>query len=190
MSSAVEIFEYSDCKLSLRQATRIVALTNSTWPQTDKTVSEIVQELLRNANLPASPVTSESSRFVIWGGERVVAHANVFVRRIYFGAGEMDVLALAGVCTDPEVRGQGMGVAVVRRAFEKLAALNLTVCLFQTGVASFYEKLGARKIENQFVNRANAADPMANPWWDKTIMIYPTDADWPEDKIDLGGTGY
>ena len=190
MSPAVEIVEYSDCRLDLQQANRIVKLTNSTWPQTDKTETEIVQELLRRAHLPESPATSKSSRFVILDGDRVVAHANIFVRRIYCGTEGMDVLALAGVCTDPKVRGQGMGVAIVRKAFEKLAELNLDVCLFQTGVASFYEKLGARKIDNQFVNSANATDQVANPWWDKAVMIYPAEADWPNGKIDLGGPGY
>ena len=186
----VEIFEYPDSKLSLQQTTRIVELTNSIWPKTNKSESEIVDELLQKAKLPETPVASRSSRLVIWESDRVVAHAQVFVRKIFFGSGEMGVLALAGVCTDPEVRGQGMGAAVVRRAFEKLAELDLGVCLFQTGVVPFYEKLGARKIDNQFVNRANVTDPTANPWWDKAVMIYPADADWPVGEIDLGGAGY
>ncbi len=186
----MEIFEYPDFKMSLQQATRIVELTNSIWPKAEKTESEMVQELLRKAKLPETPVASQCSRFVIWNRERVIAHAKIFVRRIYYGSEEMDVLALAGVCTDPELRGKGMGVAVVQRAFEKLAELDLAVCLFQTGVVPFYEKLGARTIDNQFVNRENATDPSANPWWDKAVMIYPAEAHWPAGEIDLGGAGY
>ena len=186
----MEILEYQDAELSLPEATRIVELTNSIWPQTEKPESDIVQELLQKAKAPETPVTSKRTRFVIWENERVVAHAQVFVRRIFTGSGDKDVLALAGVCTDLASRGQGMGVAVVQRAFERLAELELSACLFQTGVVPFYEKLGARTIDNRFVNRANTEDPSANPWWDKAVMIYPANTDWPEGEIDLGGVGY
>lgn len=186
----MEVVEYLDSMLNLQQATRIVELTNSIWPKPEKTESQLVQDLLQQAQLPDSPIASRGSRFVIWENECVVAHAHVFVRRISASPTEMDVLALAGVCTDPALRGHGMGTAVVRRSFEKLTELDLDVCLFQTGVVPFYEKLGARPVENRFANRQNASDPTANPWWDKAVMIYPADADWPEGEIDLGGAGY
>jgi predicted N-acetyltransferase YhbS len=190
LGQAVEVFEYSQSKLNLQQATRIVKLTNSIWPKPEKTESQLVQNLLRQAQLSDTPMASRCSQFVIWEGDRVVAHAQVFVRKIFTAPAEIDVLALAGVCTDPTVRGQGMGAAVVLRGFEKLTELDLSVCLFQTGVVPFYEKLGARTVENRFVNRQHASDPATNPWWDKAVMIYPADADWPGGEIDLGGAGY
>lgn len=186
----MEVVEYFDSKLNLQQATRIVELTNSIWPKPEKTESQLVQGLIQQSQLADSPTASRGSRFVVWERERIVAHAHVFVRRIFAGAVKMDVLALAGVCADPSVRGQGMGAAVVRRGFKKLHELDLAVCLFQTGVVPFYEKLGARTIENRFVNRRHANDPAANPWWDKAVMIYPAEAEWPEGEIDLGGAGY
>lgn len=186
----MEVVEYLDPKLNLQQATRIVELTNSIWPKPERTESQLVQDLLQRAQLADSPTASRGSRFVIWKNERVVAHAHVFVRKISAGPVEMDVLAMAGVCTDPSVRGQGMGAAVVRNGLEKLNELDLAVCLFQTGVVTFYEKLGACTVENRFVNRQHASDPTANPWWDKAVMIYPAEAEWPKGEIDLGGAGY
>ena len=106
-------------------------------------------------------------------------------------AGKMTVLALARVCTAPEVRGRKLGQAVVRAAFALIDDGSFSFALFQTtdDVQSFYENLGAVRIHNQFVNSL-ATDPAANPWWSPVIMRYPAGPGWPEGQIDLLGPGY
>ena len=73
----------------------------------------------------------------------------------------------------------------------KLIDLNVYfVALFQTAIPSFYQKLGARIIENKFINSKNKKEPESNPWWDRYIMIYPASYAWPTGIIDLNGGGY
>jgi hypothetical protein len=88
-----------------------------------------------------------------------------------------------------------LGLEIVTAAFKKLEEFQLDVCLFQTGVPGFYEKLGARTIANpitnhRYPNQRQVNDADANPFWDESVMIYPATADWPSGVIDLGGAGY
>jgi predicted N-acetyltransferase YhbS len=185
-----EIIEIPEYQIDRDAAVAIVSLTNSIWPSLLQTEAELVEQLLERAVAPDGPVESRKSRFVAYQGSRIIAHSRVFVRRILTSRGEMDVLGLAGVCTDPEFREHGLGKAVVRKALEKRTLFGLEVCLFQTGVISFYESLGGRTIDNPFVNRADPVLPDSNPWWDEAVMIIPATAEWPAGTIDLGGKGY
>ncbi|MEM8782259.1 MAG: GNAT family N-acetyltransferase [Planctomycetota bacterium] len=123
-----------------------------------------------------------------------VAVANTLRRTIHTPTGPVAVLGLAGVASDPTVRGGGFGKAVVRDAFARLDEEAVPHCLFQTGAArGFYEKLGATLVTNRFVNRAIAdpeADPEASPWFDDCVMRYPAEAPWPDGVIDLNGPSY
>ena len=87
-------------------------------------------------------------------------------RTIGTSQGDMTVLALARVCTDPAARGRKLGQAVVRRTFDLVDDGSFSFSLFQTtdDVQSFYDNLGAVRIHNRFVNSL-AEDPSANPWW-------------------------
>ncbi|MEM0914970.1 MAG: GNAT family N-acetyltransferase [Planctomycetota bacterium] len=119
-----------------------------------------------------------------------VAAAISFTRRVIAESGPITVLALSSVATDPPHRGHGHGLAVVRDAFARLASPGPRVCLFQTGLARvFYEKLGARCVDNWFFDGTSAA-PKANPWSDRYVMIYPAAAAWPTGPIDLNGPKY
>ncbi len=126
---------------------------------------------------------------------QLIALARSFQREIRFEASgrSCPVLALAGVCCAPERRASGWGRTVVEDAFQRMREEpeRFALCLFQTGVPGFYEKLGCRVVANDFVNRR--AEPDANPWpwWDDWVMIHPADAiEWEDGRVDMQGPGY
>ncbi|MEM8494724.1 MAG: GNAT family N-acetyltransferase [Planctomycetota bacterium] len=120
--------------------------------------------------------------------------AQTSVRTIYLehGAG-CDILTLAGVVSEPAIRGRGLGAAVIRDAFARLEEEGLKHCLFQTGRARpLYERLGATLVTNGFVNGCAATREKmeARPWDDDWVMRYPASSAWFEGVIDLNGPGY
>lgn len=124
---------------------------------------------------------------------QLAAIAQSSVRTLHTEAGSFPVLTLAGVASDPSVRGAGLGKAIVLDAFARLDEERLTHCLFQTGQArGFYEKLGGTLVTNRFVDRTAQPpnEPEANPWADDWVMRYPATASWPGGTIDLNGPGY
>lgn len=190
---AVEIYKEPD--LADVQLEAIVRLTNSVWPKEDLTLEQRIEQL---KTLVRSPERADINpvRFVVWDGDSAIGHALVFDRAVHVldandaSVRTINVVALAGVCSDASRRGEGLGLAVVKAAFEQISE-NRPISLFQTGVPQFYEKLGGRLVSNQFVNLLNTQDPQANPWWDKEVMIVPGQFDWPaENKIDMNGAGY
>jgi predicted N-acetyltransferase YhbS len=124
-------------------------------------------------------------------GERVLAHAGVDVRTVGTSQGDVTVLALARVCTDPAERGRNLGAAVVRETFQLVDRGVFPWSLFQTThkVRPFYEKLGACLVANRIVNSLGE-DPTKNPFWDEIVMRYAAGPGWPEGEIDLRGPGY
>ncbi|MBK1876430.1 GNAT family N-acetyltransferase [Pelagicoccus mobilis] len=128
---------------------------------------------------------------VLCNGGRIVGVARSFLREIEFiESGErIRVLALAGVCSEPEARGVGVGKAVVESAFARIGE-DVPCSLFQTGVPGFYEKLGAFLVENEFVNSKSADDSSARPWWDPYVMVLGERGKWPEGRVDLLGAAY
>ena len=163
---------------------QIFALANAIWPPSPGKEGPTLSQTL------ARWKQWESTHFVITGQNEgpaeVLAHALLFRRDVFTVRGPLGVGALATVCVHPEFRGRGWGVDVVRAAFQHLPELDVPVSLFQTGVPSFYEKLGARLIANAFVN----GDNPSNPFWDRCEMIYPAAFPWPDGQIDLNGPGY
>ena len=189
-----EVTTYSEADLTDREIEAIVTLTNSVWPKDRLTLKNRIQQAV---SLVRSPDRAKVNpvRFVVWDNEQVIAHAAIFDRLVHVldvndqSTRSVRVLALAGVCSDPSRRGQGLGLAVVNAAFEKLSR-DRPVSLFQTGVPQFYEKLGGRIVDNRFVNLLDTTEPQANPWWDEHVMIVPGNQAWPTGKIDLNGAGY
>lgn len=172
-------------ELPVEKAFHIATLLFEVWPWDNADLLETAEGIARKHG--ADP---RRECCLLWEGEeRVVAHARTFPRLIKWEGGEREILALAGVCVDPTRRGAGYGARVVRESFARIKEGEFNLSLFQTGVPEFYEKLGARRVENRFVNR-QCKDPEANPWWDEFVMIYPAQADWPECTIDLNGAGY
>lgn len=185
-----EISEFRDTDLPSAVARSIAQLACQSFTASRRTVEERVagmEEMRGKTDL----ATRTGRRFVIWNGGQAIAHARVFVREIHADSGSLPVLALASVCSDPERRGQGLGAAVTRQAFDLVGRPTWpSVSLFQTPVPEFYARLGCRPVDNRFVNRLNRQDPEARPWRDEYVMIYPGEFAWPGGPIDLNGPDY
>lgn len=177
----------SDDLFTREQVRSIVDLLNRVWPDPRRGVGELVEDFIRRSRLPER---APNERVVIWEGTRPLALADSYGRRIITSAGELEVQALNSVCVDPDFRGLGLGREAVLAAFARIGRGDFPLALFQTGVPQFYEKLGARRVSNRFINRRHPEDPRANPWWEANVMIYPGNAPWPEGVIDLNGNGY
>ena len=190
MMSVSLITEYRESELTVELAKPIAELACLSFSSSGSTLEKRIQEMLAAQGSDDPEITS-SRRFVIWDGDGAVAHARTFVRVVTVGGRQIPVLALASVCTHPEVRGQGLGVKVTKKAFERIGQPGWPdVCLFQTPVAEFYEKLNSRIVTNKFVDGSNMVFPDANPWRDETVMIYPSEYDWPQGTVDLNGPDY
>jgi predicted GNAT family N-acyltransferase len=178
-------------RLSQDDARAIAQLIVSIWPKPGRTVDTMAAEMLSRWQDYSGPEHQHPRSFVVREGGRVIAHASFDPRTIGTSQGDLTVLALARVCTDPAARGRKLGQAVVRRTFDLVDDGSFPFSLFQTtdDVQSFYDNLGAVRIHNRFVNSLTD-DPIANPWWSPVIMRYPRGPGWPEGEIDLRGPGY
>ncbi|MFP4052294.1 MAG: GNAT family N-acetyltransferase [Phycisphaerae bacterium] len=174
-------------ELTQRDLEQLRALRDAVYPPQTR------DEMRRPLSDPAPEIDWPPARreryFLLRRHGELVATSRLIPRRIRTADGAMDVLGLAGVKTHPDFRKQGLGAAVVRAAFAGVDDGSFPVSLFQTGVPGFYRKLGAREVDNRFVNRFGQ-DPAERPWWDKVVMIYPADADWPDGEIDLLGPAW
>lgn len=122
---------------------------------------------------------------------RWLGNAAVLTRTIQTARGPLRVLGLMDVATLPETRGQGLGVMLVRAAWAAVDDGQVAACLLKTSEArSFYEKLGARVIDNPLVNATAEAGVDREPFGVSDAMIYPAGADWPEGEIDLRGPAF
>lgn len=179
-------------ELSPAEIRALWELWHRVFPKPGATLEE------RMARFLASSHMRHSEAFTVWDGARPLASASVFPREILTTRGPLVVMALAGVCSAPERRGDGLGRLVTRAAFGEVERGAYAVSLFQTGVPEFYAKLGARTVDNPFINsRFAPADPAAigpgtreQPWWSTQVMIYPAAYDWPAGPVDLLGPGY
>jgi predicted N-acetyltransferase YhbS len=172
-------------------ARAIAELIVSIWPKLDRTVDTFTAEILKQWKDYRGPENKHPRSFLIREGGRVVAHASIYPRTIATSKGEITVLALARVCTDPVVRGRKLGDAIVRASFALIDQNQFPFALFQTTkeVRPFYERLGAIAVDNTFINSL-AADPKANPFWAEVPMRYPATGDWPTGEIDVRGPGW
>lgn len=133
----------------------------------------------------------DSLRLVVWEAGRPVAHAFTFERWIHAPGQSLRVMGLASLAVAPEYRGRGMGEFMARTALERVDLETFSHALFQTQVPKFYEKLGARVVDNQFFNRSANNRVQESPWWEPFVMIYPgLKGNWPTGRVDLNGPGY
>jgi predicted GNAT family N-acyltransferase len=172
-------------------ARAIAQLIVSIWPKPDRTVDSFAADMLTQWKDYDGPEDQHPRSFLIRESGRIVAHASVYPRTIETVKGEITVLALARVCTDPSVRGRKLGDAVMRACFELVDRGQFRFSLFQTtpDVRAFYERLGAIPVHNTFVNSL-ALDPKVSPFWAEVPMRYPATGDWPKGEIDLRGPGW
>ena len=156
-----------------------------------RTLEERLEQLVNQWRDWRGPEAEFPRSVIIREDGGVIAHAAALPRTIGTSQGEMTVLALAQVASDPALRGRGLGQAVVRAAFDAVDHGPFLHSLFQTShnVQPFYEKLGACVVTNRIFNSL-AEDPAANPFWDAVVMRYPAAKPWPSGEIDLRGPGY
>jgi len=172
-------------QLDASEIREVFGLWNRVWPREDISLKDWIE-------VDAGPRGLSEFLHLAYHGDGLKGLARSFEREIVFvdERSRIKVLALAGVCSDPGMRGYGFGDAVVRDAFSRVDDGGFALSLFQTGVPCFYERLGAAKVENRFVNSLNREDPEADPWWDEFRMIYPGPALRREGLVDLLGPGY
>ncbi|MEM6457766.1 MAG: GNAT family N-acetyltransferase [Planctomycetota bacterium] len=103
--------------------------------------------------------------------------------------GEMAMLALAGVASSPDLRGQGIGEAVVRASFGRVDSGEFGLSLFQTShqVKPFYEQLGCRLVKNEVTDSTNPGVP---PFEDDVVMVYEGASVLPRGVVDTRGPGW
>jgi GNAT superfamily N-acetyltransferase len=173
------------------QAQGIGELINQVWPKPNMTAEARAAQQLALGRQYTGPAAHAPRALVVVEAGRVVANATMLPRTIGTERGEMIIGGLARVCTDPAMRGHGLGESVVRAAFGLVDAGDFQFALFQTNrrVQSFYGKFGAVEVTNRIVNSLGD-DPEANPFWDEVVMRYPGDGDWTAGTIDLRGPGY
>ena len=176
-----DVHEYNKPDFNATQIESIARLELAAFSST-RTLADRFERI---AGIGGEP---NEKRFVIWKKKQAVAAARTFHRVIFVAGRELNVLALASVCTDPSCRGEGLGRLIVTAAFKDVESNKFDLSLFQTGVSEFYEKLNCRLIENEILNRKSPeSDP---PFSDAHAMIYPSNYDWPEGTVDLNGDGY
>jgi hypothetical protein len=177
--------------ISDADARATMELVCAIWPKPGRTVDSMTAELLERWKQYDGLEAQHPRSFFIREGGRIISHASAVPRTIGTNAGEITVLALARVCTVPAARGRHLGQAMARAAFDLVDNGTFPFSLFQTteDVRPFYERLGAIKIHNKFIN-STADDPAASPWWSPVIMRYPAKPGWPEGEIDLRGPGW
>ena len=180
---------YKDFELTKNQIEVIVSLLNSVWPYTNKNLTEVVKDRILEIKKWIDENTF-STHFVIWEDKKAIAHAKIFPREIHTKNGSIKVAALASVCVDPNFRKKGLGAIATKSVFNFVKQSSFPVSLFQTGIPDFYKKLGSKIAHNKFINSKNEKEPMKNPFWDKCVMIYPSEYNWPKGVIDLNGPGY
>jgi len=177
--------------ISLADARAISELLVSIWPKLGRTVESRTNDTLAAWGDYSGPESHYPRSFVVREGGRVVAHAEATPRTLRTSAGDLPILALARVCTDPSVRGKNLGQAVVKSAFKLVDDGAYSFAVFQTreAVQPFYEKLGAVRVNNRFFNSL-AADSTVTPFWDPAIMRYPGSGNWPTGDIDTSSPGW
>ena len=186
-----EIITYDARAMNDDQLRLVATLLCEIWPKPGRTVETRIARMKQLAHAYAGPEHTAPRSYLIFDGSRLLAHAALVCRHIVTASGKQTVAGLAQVCTDPEARGQGLGERIVRAAFAPVDAGDFSLALFQTTeqVQPFYERLGARRVSNRFVN-STGDDPEADAFWENVQMIYPGDAPWPAGVVDLQGPGY
>jgi predicted N-acetyltransferase YhbS len=161
-----------------------MTLDSAIWPG-EGSLEQRIERCLREAQVE-SDVLSRIVWHVIRDERSVQAMASSYRRVVATESGwRFPVLALAGVCTDPEHRRQGLGRAIVRAAWARVDA-EIPVCFFQTSLPAFYERMGARVFHNRIYDGTGAR----RAFWEPHAMIYPADAPWTAEAIDLQGGGW
>jgi len=156
-----------------------------------ETFEDIWKWILRHWGTEHRQLAPRAIISVVANDERFLSMAVGFARRIVAGPEPLTVMALGGVCSSPDFRGQGLGAAVVRDPFARIEKGEFPCSLFaaRPQTVAFYEKLGAGRVLRPVVN-SMGQNPQTNPFGNDVVMGFPSEFPWPEGAIDLLGGGY
>lgn len=171
--------------LTPQEALEILALQHAAFPGTAEFVTQ------RWYHTPLSP---DELWFFMRQGGRMAASVRVVHRTISIGAASFRVAGIANVGSHPDVRGSGVGKAVMRAVGEYIArAAALDFGLLFTGetIYGFYRKLGWKTITNQHASLNEKGERiLSDPQSKGVTMIYPGRRpleQWPNGLVDLNG---
>ncbi|MEM6853691.1 MAG: GNAT family N-acetyltransferase [Planctomycetota bacterium] len=176
-------------------------LHHAAFPKPGRTLDDVIAKKRRvwigdgrGGGVVPGPLASDAPpvRFAVRDpAGRWLGNAAVLTRTIQTSHGPLTVLGLMDVATLPETRGRGLGVRLVRTAWSAVDDGQAAACLLKTsGARRFYEKLGARMIDNPLIDSTAEGGVDRDPFGDSDAMIYPADADWPDGEIDLCGPAF
>lgn len=160
----------------------IVSLIKETWPSSDGQIATMEEDIKRFFN--SEP---EEMHAIVKVLGVVTGYAKRFLREVTVDGKRIRNMALACVCVKKGYQKKGLGKKAVTKLFEAIDNGFFECSLFQTAVPQFYEKIGARKVVNRFVNSQTGTE---YPWWDPNVMIYPEYFEIGNGVIDLMGKGY
>lgn len=185
MILAVEVIDRQKLPPGDRQC--IGNLRHRTWPASPSSEPRFASAPPLDIDWPAA---QQAQFHLIRDQGVIIAVACSVPRRVRCGEQDLDVLALEGVVCQPDYRGQGLGAAVVRSAFQRVDRGAFRLSLFQTAVPGFYQKLGCSTVEVPLVNSHSTVDRSQCPFWEPWLMVYPTGFAFPGGAIDTLGPGW
>ena len=185
------VHTFEDIQFTPEQVRSMIDLLWRVWPNENYTAEQAIADFLKWQTEPLEQL-QKCIHLIFDENDKVISHAESHVRVMFTPKGAIRLMALGGVCTDPDKRGLGLGSAVVRAAFSRVDKGEFPVCVFQTPAVKFYESLGAAVCPNNtWVDRKDKENPTAHPWEPgEALMYYPASFDWPEGEIDINGGQY
>jgi hypothetical protein len=193
MTPTPTCIRHLEAELTFDQVSSIMAVMNVAWPRVGWSAEQLAEEFMETRRLRANGSGAglpPIMHHVVWIDGGAVAHSKSFPRMVVANTGELLAMGLAGVCVAPDRRLEGFGAAAARDALGRVDDGTFVAALFQTKAPGFYEKIGARRTTNTFVNSLNRENPQANPWWDDAVMVYDPGLRWPGGTVDMKGPGF
>jgi GNAT superfamily N-acetyltransferase len=124
---------------------RLAALLARVWPALPGAVAR--------AEALGASWTAASTPFVAWEDGRAVGHVGVIDLPLVLGGSPRRVGSIHAVCTDPDRRGRGLGVRLMREALAACRDRYETLVL-TTLVPEFYVPFGFRSVREHAFSRA------------------------------------
>lgn len=182
--SEIQIETYRKSELTDQDIDQMIELFNLIWPPVNPMTYEAHVAKCRR------PRGTYDHTFLIREKQKIVAHSQIFERKMQLGDQLVNVLGLSGVCTHPDVRGKKYGKALVQKALDFVDQDRFMCSLFQTEVPDFYSKLNCRLVPNKVINSLDPKFQNSSPFEDAYVMIYPQNYPEISGVIDLLGDRY
>lgn len=181
MVLAINIIRAAD--LPAEKISQLMSLKSTIW------LTELTPEGLIDEFRLLTKRRNNRTILLVESAGRIISHAEVFERRLSFAKDRITVGCLAGVCVAPAHRNNGIGTKISVEALRIATRANKRVALFQTNIPEFYKRLGCRIVSNEFID-STREDRNRSPWWQPHVMIFPSKFNWPEDRVEMNGSGF